>query len=137
VAVAGTCAVDQITKLISARAGGGLGGVNSPMRNTEFSLGLATAPWPAQVALMAVGVVVGAALLTLGVRRSVVPGWAAGLVIGGALSNLVDRTLLRSVRDFLAIGPVVLNVADLAVVLGLAAALVAARPVRATTVGRR
>ena len=54
-----------------------------------------------------------------------VPAWAAGLVIGGAVSNLADRLLVGSVRDFLATPWIVLNVADLAVAVGIVGWLVA------------
>ncbi|MEO6713909.1 MAG: signal peptidase II [Mycobacteriales bacterium] len=133
----GVLLIDQVTKLVTAHVGSGLGGMNVPARNSEFSLGLATAPWPAQVALMAAGLAAAGVVLAIGVRRGLVPDWAAGLIVGGALSNLLDRALLGSVRDFLAVGPVIVNLADLAVVLGVIAALTAARPVRTTTEGRR
>jgi hypothetical protein len=41
------------------------------------------------------------------------------VLVGGALSNLVDRLLLGAVRDFLAVAHVVVNLADLAVLAGL------------------
>ena len=77
----------------------------------------------------------GVAVLTPAVVRGTVPGWAAALVIGGALSNLLDRILLGSVRDFILVGPVVFNAADLAVVAGLAVVLITGRPPRSP--GRR
>jgi lipoprotein signal peptidase len=41
------------------------------------------------------------------------------LIIGGSLSNLLDRLLLGAVRDFLAIAHLVINLADLAVLAGV------------------
>jgi lipoprotein signal peptidase len=126
VVVGATALADQLTKLASASAGPGWGGVIRPTRNSDFSLGLASAPWAAQVVLMAAGVIVAAVVLNVAVRRQATPGWAAGLVIGGSVSNLTDRALLGSVRDFLRVGDVVLNLADLAVLVGVLAALGAA-----------
>jgi lipoprotein signal peptidase len=43
---------------------------------------------------------------------------AAGLQLGGALGNLADRIAFGGATDFLHVGAVVLNVADLALVAG-------------------
>jgi lipoprotein signal peptidase len=48
---------------------------------------------------------------------------AAGLQLGGAGSNLADRVALGHVTDFVLVGPVVINVADVALVLGCAIAV--------------
>jgi hypothetical protein len=58
----------------------------------------------------------------LGIRAGV-PSWATGLILGGAAAgNLLDRAIFGSVRDFLLTGPVVINLADVAVLLGLTVA---------------
>ena len=44
---------------------------------------------------------------------------AGALLLGGAVGNLVDRVVWGTVRDFLPLGPVVANLADLAVLTGL------------------
>jgi signal peptidase II len=44
---------------------------------------------------------------------------ATGLFIGGALGNLADRALTGAVTDFIAVGHLVFNLADLAVAAGL------------------
>lgn len=54
------------------------------------------------------------------VRSGAVSAGTAGALLGGAVSNLVDRVLFGAVRDFLVLGPVVANLADLAVLAGLA-----------------
>jgi lipoprotein signal peptidase len=100
-AFAATVLFDQATKLASTHAPRALAGLNFPTRNRDLSLGLASGPWAVQVALMGAALLAVAAVLTRAVSRGKVPGWAAGLLIGGALSNLVDRALLGSVRDFL------------------------------------
>ena len=44
----------------------------------------------------------------------------AGLQLGGALGNLLDRVTVGGVTDFIHTGPVVLNLADLALLVGAA-----------------
>ena len=46
---------------------------------------------------------------------------AGSLLLGGALGNLVDRAATGAVHDFLVVGPVVINVADVAVLAGVLA----------------
>jgi signal peptidase II len=104
-------------------AAGHTGGAIVPLRNPEFSLGLASASIPITILLCVLGIVtfgghvVGAAL------QGRQPSWVAALVVGGALSNLIDRLTGGSVRDFLAAPWIVFNVADVAVVAGLCAYL--------------
>jgi signal peptidase II len=65
-------------------------------------------------------------------RGSGAPLWGLGLIIGGALGNLYDRLFHPGVRDFLeVINPAsglglwpVFNLADIAIVIGVAAYLV-------------
>jgi lipoprotein signal peptidase len=52
-------------------------------------------------------------------RRAGVPAWALAAALAGAASNLVDRAVLGAVRDWLIVGPIVINVADVAVIVGL------------------
>ena len=85
---------------------------------------------------MAVVFVGAAALLTKLYRRGTVGAGGVGLVLGGALGNIVDRTVVGFVRDFLAVGPVVVNLADIAVLLGLVGLYVRlARKVRRVRLG--
>jgi signal peptidase II len=56
-------------------------------------------------------------------RTSMLLAIAAGLQLGGAISNLSDRLTLGAVTDFLIAGPIVLNLADLALVAGTAIAV--------------
>ncbi len=111
---------DQATKLAATIiATGHRSGAVVPVRNHEFSLGVAHASLPVMVLAMAVGIVGLGGYLLRATIRGQVPAWATGLLLGGAISNLADRALSGSVRDFLATPWVVLNLADLAVVAGL------------------
>ncbi len=42
------------------------------------------------------------------------------LVLGGMVGNLLDRLRFGSVRDFLTVGPLIINIADIAVAFGIA-----------------
>jgi lipoprotein signal peptidase len=111
---------DQATKLAAELlAGGQRHGLLVPLRNPRFSLGLAATARPLMLAAMAAGIALVAAY---GIRASGhqgLPGWIPALVIGGAVSNLLDRLVLGAVRDFLAIADIVINLADLAVLAGV------------------
>jgi lipoprotein signal peptidase len=90
-----------------------------PVTNPEFLLGVAGTVATLMVLAMLAGVVAAALLATRLIQQHKIPGWAAGLAVGGALANTVDRALHGAVQDFLLIGPIVVNLADLAVVAGL------------------
>ncbi len=67
-------------------------------------------------------------VLVLGVFAAVIipigykvglPAWIPGLVLGGALSNMIDRVRFGAVRDFISTRWAIINVADLCVVAGV------------------
>lgn len=135
--VIGTVAViaaDQVTKALAEHlASDRTGGAIVPLRNQEFSLGVAAAPEQITVLICAVGIVAfGVHLVRETLRRRLDP-WLTALVMGGALSNLVDRLLGGSVRDFLATPWVVFNLADVAVLVGLIGYLSHLRAARTRT----
>lgn len=72
----------------------------------------------ASIALIAIGWWMFARSLRIGL-----PLWPVGLAVGGSLGNLIDKVLLAEVRDFLLVGPIVVNLADLGLALGVAAFL--------------
>jgi len=77
---------------------------------------------------MVLGIMAVAPLLLLQLRRRRRPGWIAGLVVGGAAANLLDRAATGAVHDFLATPWVLLNVADIAVFVGMAGTVIASGP---------
>jgi lipoprotein signal peptidase len=108
--------LDQATKLAATLAAAGqTSGLVVPVHNPRFSLGLAGAPLPVMALLMAVGILAAGGYSLHAVHRGRLLTWVPGLLVGGASSNLLDRLLLGSVRDFLATPWVVINLADLAV----------------------
>lgn len=44
---------------------------------------------------------------------------AFGLIVGGAVSNLIDRAVYGYVRDFINLGITTVNLADLAIMIGI------------------
>jgi len=99
------------------------------IRNPGAALGLLSnsdSPWIAAF-LIGFSVAASAVIIALLWRGSAgLSGVALGLILGGALGNLLDRVRLGSVVDFLDFRywPFPFNLADSAIVLG-AAALVA------------
>lgn len=132
VAVAGI-AVDQATKAITASSR--CGRFLCPQRNHALMLGVPAGSAVSVVAASVLGLAAFAGWVRFVRRWVTLPAWVLGLVVAGIVSNLVDRLVSGSVRDFLA-GPggSLLNIADLLLGLGVlwALALVAVhrRPTR-------
>lgn len=128
-AAVAVAALDLTTKLAAGHMPvGRRSGPFLSLPNPDFTLGVASAPRLDMLVLMAAGVVLGAIVAVRRVRRHGAPPWAAGLLIGGAVANLADRTLHGAVQDFIVLGPVVVNVADLAILAGLLAVLAHRHP---------
>ena len=94
-------------------------GVILPIQNPDFTLGLASASLPLMLAVSILGIVVFGGYTAWAAARGVMPVWIPGLVIGGGTGNLADRLLFGAVHDWLDIGHVVVNFADLAVLVGV------------------
>jgi lipoprotein signal peptidase len=108
-----------------------------PMRNAALSLQLLDAGRWVGTAAMTAGLVLAGLLLVPRVGRGALPVTWPALLLGGAAANLADRALLGAVRDFLPLGPVVLNPADLAVLAGLLGLLLTLALQRAAPRGPR
>ena len=128
--------VDLSTKHLAAiyarpHAAGDVGAVRlvRPVTNPAFSLGLVGAAPTSAVLLMALVLAAGTAASVTYLRRAAAPPWAVGMALGGAAANTIDRALHAAVQDFIVTGPIVINLADLAVLVGLVA-LVRHRPPR-------
>lgn len=101
---AAALAVDTLTKTVWGDPG---------FVNSELALGV-----PAPHASTIVGLIV-----LVAVAWWARPAWAAGLIIGGALGNQIDRLAADGVRDWLHVGNIVLNVADICLAVGVLACL--------------
>jgi signal peptidase II len=107
--------VDQGTKLWAGTSAGGA----EILHNPKVALGAFGGSVPVLIlgTLAVLGVFV-AVVVPLGFRLGL-PAWIPGLVLGGALSNLIDRARFGGVRDFIATRWAVVNVADLFVIAGV------------------
>jgi signal peptidase II len=125
-AVVAVLVVDQASKHMAIHSGAsGLPDWMVAARNHRLLLGAGRASTSLAVAL-AVTAMIGLAIYVRRlVRSGAVPAWAIGLLLGGALSNLLDRLFLGAVQDWLATPWAVCNLADLAVLAGAVGLLVA------------
>jgi lipoprotein signal peptidase len=109
---------DQLTKAAATALGERR--FSHPVTNAEFSLGVAGGPLSLMVLITVAGVLAFGVYVVWQTLHGRLAAWVPGALIGGALSNLTDRLLLGAVRDFIP-GPGVLwNLADLAVLVGIA-----------------
>jgi lipoprotein signal peptidase len=109
---------DQITKAAAAHAG-------LVAHNPAYALGIVGGPAPV---LIAGTVLVMVAFLALVVRPAVAFGVspiAPALVVGGMLGNALDRIRLGAARDFVVTPWAIINLADVAVAVGIAAFVIA------------
>ncbi|MFN8037549.1 MAG: signal peptidase II [Acidimicrobiia bacterium] len=99
--------------------------------NYGLAFGVANPPFVATVALVAAVTGLVAALTWRCVRIGDLEPWAAGALIGGAVGNLVDRLLSGGVHDFLRVGRLAMNVADVMILVGFVGIAMAAARARA------
>jgi lipoprotein signal peptidase len=119
-------AVDLVTKLaVFALASDNTSGLVFPIRNHEFTLGIAGAPLVATIAIAAAGILIAALLVMPPTRRGELRPWVPACLIGGALANLIDRIAFGSVHDFLVTPVAIVNLADLAVIAALTGIVIA------------
>ena len=107
--------VDQSTKLWAGASAGGV----EILHNPRYALGVIGGSVPTlilgTVAVLGVFVIV---IVPLAFRFGL-PAWIPGLVLGGALSNMIDRARFGGVRDFISTRWAIINVADLFVIAGV------------------
>lgn len=108
--------VDQSTKLWAGAAGPA--GVQVA-HNPRYALGVLGGSVPVLIigTIVVLGVF-GAVIVPLAYRLGL-PAWIPGLVLGGAVSNMIDRVRFGAVRDFIATRWAIINVADLFVIAGV------------------
>jgi signal peptidase II len=108
--------LDQGTKLWAMRTAGK--GVEV-LHNPRYALGVLGASVPAMILGTILVLAVFAAVIVPLAYRLGLPAWIPGLILGGALSNMIDRVRFGAVRDFITTGIAIINVADLLVLAGV------------------
>jgi signal peptidase II len=110
-----TVVADQGTKMWAGALDGGV----DVLHNPGGALGVVGGSVPvlllATLAILAVFVAV---VVPLAFHFGL-PAWIPGLVLGGALSNMIDRVRFGGVRDFITTRWAVVNLADLFVIAGV------------------
>jgi lipoprotein signal peptidase len=94
-------------------------GIILPVQNPDFSFGVASGALPLMLALSTLGILVFGGYTARAAARGILRAWIPGLLIGGGIGNLADRLLFGAVHDWLDLGVVVVNFADLAVLVGV------------------
>lgn len=114
--------VDQATKAMAPwLASWALAAQVMAVTNAEFMLGVAAASQLVTVIVAAVMLVAFGAYTWRLAGAGRLSWWVPALLIGGAVSNLADRVVFGAVRDFLVTPWAIINLADVAVVIGLVA----------------
>ncbi len=108
--------LDQGTKLWAAAAEPG--GVEIA-HNPGYALGVIGGSAPVLILGTIAVLAVFAIVIVPFAFRLGLPAWIPGLVLGGALSNMIDRARFGAVRDFIATHGAIINVADLCVLGGV------------------
>jgi len=112
--------VDLLTKALAfAIATNSTRGPIQPVLNSGFSTGLFGTTWFVTIALAGCGIGLTAWWTLRLAQNGTLAFWVPGLLIGGALANLLDRVATGAVHDFLAVPFLTVNIADLAVMAGL------------------
>lgn len=122
--IAGVVAADQVTKSMAESAE--CGPVICSLRNDDLMLGIGGRQTTSTALLGCAGLVIFIVYARALVRRGV-PAVPIAMVFAGIVSNIIDRVALGGVRDFVS-GPsgIVFNGADVAILAGLCACVVAA-----------
>lgn len=98
--------------------------LHATMVHINPALSLGHAPFAPELSLPAavVGIGLYCTLAWWGIATKHVPYWPLAALLGGALGNLVDHAEGGGIVDFIRIGSLVFNLADLAVLVGLGGA---------------
>jgi lipoprotein signal peptidase len=108
--------VDQATKAFSPH--GAELSVIDPTSNPDFALGIAQLDLPIMILVSGLAILVAVGWAIRRTIRGRLHWSVPALLLGGATSNLIDRVLFGSVRDFVAMPLVTANLADFAIVAG-------------------
>jgi lipoprotein signal peptidase len=113
---------DLLTKAVALSVAGRswVPGWIDPVENPALSLDVASASRSATVAIASVALIAFGAACTVAVVRGWFSATVPGLLVGGSMGNLVDRVGDGAVHDFLRTPWAIINLADVAVLAGVA-----------------
>jgi lipoprotein signal peptidase len=117
--VASVLVADQVTKAAAAARG-------VVAANPSYALGLFGGPAAILIAVALLVLVAFLALVTYTARTLGVSPIITALITGGMLSNVLDRIRFGAARDFVTTPWVIVNLADIAVAVGLVGFVVTA-----------
>jgi lipoprotein signal peptidase len=109
---------DLLSKGAATRLGGDVALVDVH-HNRDLALGVATVT-DVRSLLLAALAAVAVAQMAGRHQRGVAPAWVLPALVAGAIANGLDRAVDGSVTDWLALGPLVVNLADVALFAALA-----------------
>jgi signal peptidase II len=120
--VAGVVVIDQLSKVAAAH---GATGTIVPEHNPAYAFGIVSGS-PAELVIGAV-VVLGAFLVVADAlsSRFGISAFLPALIAGGTIGNTLDRVRLGAVRDFIAMPWAIINLADVAVAVGIVGLVIA------------
>jgi lipoprotein signal peptidase len=110
---------DQVTKALAAQRG-------LVATNPAYALGVVGGPAPALIAGALMVLVAFLALVALATPVLGIPPLFSALIAGGLVSNTFDRLRFGAARDFLMTPWAIVNLADVAVAVGLVAFVITA-----------
>lgn len=126
--VTAVVAADQLAKAVAPWAAPYSHGLIFVVQNGGGTVTVAGVELPVMALLSVTGLATFGRYAALAALSGRMPAWAVGLLVGGAMSNLLDRITSGVVRDFIATPWVIVNLADVAVLVGLCGAIPAFRP---------
>jgi len=121
--VVGIVVVDQLSKSWTGHVGNPTFG---QVRNTGLLMGVLAAPAPVLILWMLFVMCVFIAVIGRWAVQLGISPVAPALICGGFIAHMTDRARFGAVRDFLQLGKYVIDIADIAVVIGIVALVIAA-----------
>ena len=113
-------ALDQMSKATAGLLDHGvLASIIWPIRNPSALLGMVRGTALFLTVLGVAGMLALCHSAWSRARTGRLPTWVPALLLGGAISNQIDRIALGSVRDFLVTPVAIVNLADIAITVGL------------------
>src|SRR4051794_29461458 len=105
--------------LVDQGAKAGASQISPPPRNPDLAFGVARGPAPVLLMLAVVVLALFVAVVGRVAMRAGISPVVPALIAGGMLGNMIDRARLGAVRDFIPMPLVIINLADIAIIIGI------------------